>query len=101
MDPIQLAGIYVKEDGKQIFSCLQLLLIDLIKLKLAQNNHFLIYANKVIQLEVLAKKFSLVNLFKIHDALSETYSLMIKGMNINLQLALESIFIECNRDSVC
>lgn len=95
--PINLAEQWKNLPSLQLFLFLQEVIADLIKQHcFAQNdasNNYILYRNFATDLQQLGKCYSMHNLYKIWDHLSDFRNKINKNANLNLQLMLEELLI--------
>lgn len=98
-EPIATATLWQKHEVKQTLQWMLSWTMDLIRIKMTGQTHYLVNSDWQVTLESISQQFTLSELFKLLDIQNETYQLVQRTNSIKPQSLLESIalsWLECN-----
>lgn len=94
-NPISPIANWLKQDINLILEIITLLCVDISRLQNKVDSNYILNQDVIDKLSLIAAKISPVQLQQFIDYLNEKKLFLSKGINLNAQLCLESIFIEC------
>lgn len=92
--PIQLAKVYAEHHIEVLINQFLSWIADILQIRLKVDDQYITNQDLKNDLKELSGKVDLAKLYSLHDLIVANKHLLLEKININLQLLLESVFIQ-------